>query len=111
MALNLCYTIWRFSSGGTNCPGGITYGQRTSKKCKMIRSLFLLIQINIHSSFIFPPRGHPLWTKRFASWIDQLDIFVQNLKDKLDSTQKETAAWKAKYNIKTQEEMDASSRQ
>jgi hypothetical protein len=41
----------------------------------------------------------------------QLDTFVQDLKDKLDSTQKEAAAWKAKYNIKTQEEMDASSRQ
>ncbi|KAL3808729.1 hypothetical protein ACHAXA_010895, partial [Cyclostephanos tholiformis] len=40
-----------------------------------------------------------------------LDIYVQNLKDKLDTTQKEAAAWKAKYNIKTQEEMDASSRQ
>ncbi|KAL3775587.1 hypothetical protein ACHAW5_003490 [Stephanodiscus triporus] len=40
-----------------------------------------------------------------------LDIFVVNMKDKLDSLQKEAAAWKAKYNIKTQEEMDASSRQ
>lgn len=39
-----------------------------------------------------------------------LDVFVQNLKDKLDSTQKEAAAWKAKYNIRTQEEMEASNR-
>lgn len=42
--------------------------------------------------------------------ISKLDVFVQNLKDKLDSTQKEAAAWKAKYNIRTQEEMEASNR-
>mmetsp|Transcript_33046 Transcript_33046/g.69549 ORF Transcript_33046/g.69549 Transcript_33046/m.69549 type:complete len:127 (-) Transcript_33046:286-666(-) len=40
-----------------------------------------------------------------------LDIFVQNLKEKLDSKQKEAAAWKAKYNIKTQEEAEAANRQ
>ena len=41
----------------------------------------------------------------------QLDVVVQNLKEKLDSKQKEAAAWKAKYNIKTQEEVEAASRQ
>lgn len=40
-----------------------------------------------------------------------LDIFVGNLKEKLDSKQKEAAAWKAKYNIKTQEEAEAANRQ
>mmetsp|Transcript_4153 Transcript_4153/g.8010 ORF Transcript_4153/g.8010 Transcript_4153/m.8010 type:complete len:125 (+) Transcript_4153:722-1096(+) len=40
-----------------------------------------------------------------------LDIVVQNLKEKLDAKQKETAAWKAKYNIKTQEEAQAANRQ
>ena len=40
MALYLWYTILRFSSGRTNCPGGITHGQRTSKKCKMIVRCF-----------------------------------------------------------------------
>jgi len=40
-----------------------------------------------------------------------LDAVVQNLKDKLDTKQKEAAAWKAKYNIKTQEEVAAASRQ
>ena len=39
--------------------------------------------------------------------IGQLDIFVVNLKEKLDAKQKEAAAWKAKYNIKTQEEAEA----
>jgi chaperonin cofactor prefoldin len=39
----------------------------------------------------------------------KLDIVVQNLKERLDTTQKDAAAWKAKYNIKTQEEMEASS--
>mmetsp|Transcript_15147 Transcript_15147/g.36376 ORF Transcript_15147/g.36376 Transcript_15147/m.36376 type:complete len:127 (+) Transcript_15147:313-693(+) len=40
-----------------------------------------------------------------------LDGLVQNLKEKLDSKQKEAAAWKAKYNIKTQEEAEAANRQ
>mmetsp|Transcript_40584 Transcript_40584/g.84929 ORF Transcript_40584/g.84929 Transcript_40584/m.84929 type:complete len:128 (+) Transcript_40584:1395-1778(+) len=40
-----------------------------------------------------------------------LDIVVQNLKEKLDAKQKETAAWKAKYNIKTREEAQAANRQ
>eukprot|EP00569_Conticribra_weissflogii_P001768 CAMPEP_0171352032 /NCGR_PEP_ID=MMETSP0878-20121228/40448_1 /TAXON_ID=67004 /ORGANISM="Thalassiosira weissflogii, Strain CCMP1336" /LENGTH=126 /DNA_ID=CAMNT_0011857487 /DNA_START=273 /DNA_END=653 /DNA_ORIENTATION=+ len=40
-----------------------------------------------------------------------LDNLVQSLKERLDSKQKEAAAWKAKYNIKTQEEMEASNRQ
>jgi hypothetical protein len=35
---------------------------------------------------------------------------VQNLKENLDSKQKDAAAWKAKYNIKTQEEVDAANR-
>ncbi|KAL7431292.1 hypothetical protein ACHAXH_004064 [Discostella pseudostelligera] len=39
-----------------------------------------------------------------------LDVFVQNLKDKLDTTQKEAAAWKAKYNLRTQEEIEAANR-
>ncbi|KAL3804305.1 hypothetical protein HJC23_011233 [Cyclotella cryptica] len=39
-----------------------------------------------------------------------LDALVQNLKENLDSKQKEAAAWKAKYNIKTQEEVDAANR-
>ena len=41
----------------------------------------------------------------------QLEILVQNIKEKLDSKQKEAAAWKAKYNIKTQEEAEAAKRQ
>ncbi|KAL7532514.1 hypothetical protein ACHAWF_004161 [Thalassiosira exigua] len=36
-----------------------------------------------------------------------LDGLVNTLKEKLDAKQKEAAAWKAKYNIKTQEEMEA----
>ncbi|KAL7484667.1 hypothetical protein ACHAW6_014099 [Cyclotella cf. meneghiniana] len=39
-----------------------------------------------------------------------LDALVQNLKENLDSKQKGAAAWKAKYNIKTQEEVDAANR-
>ncbi|KAL9187718.1 hypothetical protein ACHAXT_006096 [Thalassiosira profunda] len=35
-----------------------------------------------------------------------LDLVVQKVKDALDAKQKESAAWKAKYNIKTQEEME-----
>jgi hypothetical protein len=114
MALYLWYTILRFSSGGTNCSGGITHGQRTSKKCKMIvRCFCYLFQQKIFTThLLFLPTRLSLvvnTTLHFLYW--QLDIFVQNLKDKLDSTQKEAAALKAKYNIKTQEEMDASSRQ
>lgn len=40
-----------------------------------------------------------------------LDVVVENLKEKLDSKQKEAGAWKAKYNIKTQEEAEAANRQ
>ncbi|KAL7537336.1 hypothetical protein ACHAXR_007745 [Thalassiosira sp. AJA248-18] len=40
-----------------------------------------------------------------------LDVLVKNLKEKLDSKQKEAAAWKAKYNIKTKEEAEAANRQ
>ena len=36
----------------------------------------------------------------------KLDLVVQKVKDTLDAKQKESAAWKAKYNIKTQEEME-----
>lgn len=42
--------------------------------------------------------------------VSKLDVFVQNLKDKLDTTQKEAAAWKAKYNLRTQEEIEAANR-
>ena len=47
----------------------------------------------------------------FIHYTTQLDGIVENLKEKLDSKQKEAAAWKAKYNIKTQEEAEAASRQ
>ncbi|KAL3782593.1 hypothetical protein ACHAWO_008244 [Cyclotella atomus] len=40
-----------------------------------------------------------------------LDGLVKTLKENLDKKQKDAAAWKAKYNIKTQEEVDAASRQ
>ena len=41
----------------------------------------------------------------------QLDVIVEKLKEQLDAKQKESAAWKAKYNIKTQEEVEAAKRQ
>ena len=41
----------------------------------------------------------------------QLDKIVESMKETLDSKQKEAAAWKAKYNIKTQEEVEAANRQ
>jgi|APGre2960657468_1045069.scaffolds.fasta_scaffold125688_2 hypothetical protein len=53
-----------------------------------------------------PPPSLPFFRKIIH---EQLDIVVQNLKERLDTTQKDAAAWKAKYNIKTQEEMEASS--
>ena len=40
----------------------------------------------------------------------QLDTVVNTLKENLDKKQKDAAAWKAKYNIKTQEEMEAATR-
>lgn len=40
-----------------------------------------------------------------------LEAFVNKMKEQLDSKQKEAAAWKAKYNIKTQEESEAANRQ
>mmetsp|Transcript_9322 Transcript_9322/g.20717 ORF Transcript_9322/g.20717 Transcript_9322/m.20717 type:complete len:128 (-) Transcript_9322:219-602(-) len=40
-----------------------------------------------------------------------LEELVKSVKERLDVKQKETAAWKAKYNIKTQEEVDAANRQ
>eukprot|EP00970_Alexandrium_tamarense_P001397 scaffold145_cov195-Alexandrium_tamarense.AAC.41 len=39
-----------------------------------------------------------------------LEELVKSVKERLDVKQKETAAWKAKYNIKTQEEVDAGMR-
>lgn len=42
--------------------------------------------------------------------IFKLDALVSTLKQKLDEKQKEAAAWKAKYNIQTQEEAEASQR-
>jgi hypothetical protein len=40
-----------------------------------------------------------------------LEAFVNKMKEQLDAKQKEAAAWKAKYNIKTQEEAEAANRQ
>ena len=76
MALYLWYTIWRFSSGGTNCPWGVTHGQRTSKKCKMISFAVSVTCFNKQYSqliYFFSLRGYPLWwTQRFTSCIDSL---------------------------------------
>ena len=101
-------------SGGTNCSGSITYCQGTSEKCKIncLRCFWYSQQtLTAHHWFAWCPPPLRIITSFFIFTLYQLDNFVQNLKQKLDTTQKEAAAWKAKYNIKTQEEMDASSRQ
>ena len=41
----------------------------------------------------------------------QLDAVIGTLKDRLETMQKDAAEWKAKYNLKTQEEVQALQRQ
>ncbi len=40
-----------------------------------------------------------------------LDNLIKHIEEKTETKRKETFAWKAKYNIKTQEEMEAAQRQ
>ena len=69
----------------------------------MILYVHYFICIHLTSNNIF--------NKQCMIKLVQLEILVQNMKEKLDSKQKEAAAWKAKYNIKTQEEAEAAKRQ
>ncbi|KAL7433803.1 hypothetical protein ACHAXM_003742 [Skeletonema potamos] len=41
----------------------------------------------------------------------KLDTLTKHIEEKLEVKRKETLAWKAKYNIKTQEEIDAAQKQ
>ena len=41
----------------------------------------------------------------------QLDTLTKHIEKKLEEKRKETFAWKTKYNIKTQEEMEAAQKQ
>lgn len=41
----------------------------------------------------------------------QLDTLTKHIEVKLEEKRKETFAWKTKYNIKTQEEMEAEQKQ
>ncbi len=45
------------------------------------------------------------------SYIIQLEGVVDNLRKNLEEKQKEMAAWKAKYNIRTAEEVEAARKQ
>ena len=72
---------------------------------------FVFLRMHIFCQIVHPILIYlSFYTTKNQPNIKKLDIVVQNLKEKLDSKQKEAAAWKAKYNIKTQEEVEASKR-